>query len=328
MKNELIFIVQECICIDFLINAIITSNMYTNIKFLEKIKKENLKNIKIICNIYKHIYKNDLVIKNKPNIRLDKNFNNNLNLLIKYSSNLLTRIDLAKKRYNDFYFSNLFQRLYNNYFDLVSYIHYFTPLSSNSLYLENKESNTSNLYTKNNLPIFFNILNSSSLESYKFKNKFELIRNIAIEAIETFFDYKFIEHSIIDEYHEVFFESIPESKFYQYFFRFDDKSFKVRIYDKSLIVFYLYQVNPNTSDIPNPLNKIDSKLLVDEYLENKFKDEFNNLSYDKNYINTNYYKDDVESYKFKYNYINRNIEKNLYISINVNLNIIEEIYLI
>ena len=77
MKNDLVFIVQECICIDFLINAIITSNMYTNIKFLEEIKKENLKNIKIICNIYKHIYKNDLVIKNKPNIRLDKNFNNN-----------------------------------------------------------------------------------------------------------------------------------------------------------------------------------------------------------------------------------------------------------
>jgi len=327
MKNELVFIVQECICIDFLINAIINSNIYTNIKFFEEIKKENLKNIKIICHIYKYIYKNDLLIKNKPSIKLDKNFDNNLNLLIEYILNLLTKIDLAKKQYNNFYCNNLFQILYNNYFDLLSYIHYFKPLSSNNLYLENTKSNTSNLSNNRDLPIFFNILNSS-LQFNQYKDKFELVRNISIEAIELFFDYKFIEDLIIEEYHEVFFESIPENKFYQFFFKFYDKSFKVRIYDKSLIVFYLYQVTINTSNIPNPLNKIDSKLAVDEYLENKFKYEFNNLSYDENYINTNYYKDNIESYKFKYNYINRNIEKNLYISINVNSNIIEEIHLI
>ena len=43
MKNELIFIVQECICIDFLINAIITTNIYNDLKIFNNLKKENLK---------------------------------------------------------------------------------------------------------------------------------------------------------------------------------------------------------------------------------------------------------------------------------------------
>ena len=33
MKDDLIFIVQECICIDFLINAIMTSNIIQTSKF-------------------------------------------------------------------------------------------------------------------------------------------------------------------------------------------------------------------------------------------------------------------------------------------------------
>ena len=64
------------------------------------------------------------------------------------------------------------------------------------------------------------------------------------------------------------------------------------------------------------------------YTEEKFKGEFNNLFYDENYINSSYYKNNIESYKFKYNYNNRNIEKCLYVSIDVNSRIIQEIYLI
>ena len=48
MKDDLIFIVQECICIDFLINAIMTSNIYKHLNFFSDLKKENLKNIKVI----------------------------------------------------------------------------------------------------------------------------------------------------------------------------------------------------------------------------------------------------------------------------------------
>ena len=108
----------------------------------------------------------------------------------------------------------------------------------------------------------------------------------------------------------------------------NDRSFKVRVYDKSLIVFYIYQVNESILSISPPLNKVDSKLAVDMYLEEKFKGEFNNLFYDENYINSSYYKNNIESYKFKYNYNNRNIEKCLYVSIDVNSRIIQEIYLI
>ena len=137
-----------------------------------------------------------------------------------------------------------------------------------------------------------------------------------------------VENLIIDEYYEIFFENNPENKFYQFFFKSNDRSFKVRVYDKSLIVFYIYQVNESILSISPPLNKVDSKLAVDMYLEEKFKGEFNNLFYDENYINSSYYKNNIESYKFKYNYNNRNIEKCLYVSIDVNSRIIQEIYLI
>ena len=63
MKDDLIFIVQECICIDFLINAIMTSNIYKHLNFFSDLKKENLKNIKVICNLYKRTYNDDLLIK-------------------------------------------------------------------------------------------------------------------------------------------------------------------------------------------------------------------------------------------------------------------------
>ena len=74
------------------------------------------------------------------------------------------------------------------------------------------------------------------------------------------------------------------------------------------------------------VENMSSKDILD--LEEKFKGEFNNLFYDENYINSSYYKNNIESYKFKYNYNNRNIEKCLYVSIDVNSRIIQEIYLI
>ena len=70
--------------------------------------------------------------------------------------------------------------------------------------------------------------------SKKFKeNKIEIIRDICIEAIYIFFDYYLVENLIIDEYYEIFFENNPENKFYQFFFKSNDRSFKVRVYDKS-----------------------------------------------------------------------------------------------
>ena len=318
MKSELIFIVQECICIDFLINAVITSNIYSNFKFFDNLKKENLKNIKILCNIYKRTYNNELLIKNTPSISLDKNTENNLDVLLKYSLNILTRLNLLKKQYSNTYYNKLFKGLYKSYFDLISYIHCFYPLSYNtSLDLKYENNNT-----------FFNILNSSTLDIYDKTNRFELIRNICIEAIYIFFDYDLTEKLIRDEYYEIFFENNPENKFYQFFFKSNNISFKVRIYDKSLIVFYIYQYNESELNISPPLNKVSSKLAIDIYLKEKFKGEFNNLIFDENYINSSYYEDNIEYYKFKYNYNNRNIKECLYVSINVNSSIIQELYLI
>ena len=73
MKNDLVFIVQKCICIDFLINAIMSSNIYNHLNFLTDLKKENLKNIKIMCSLYKRTYNDEILIKNPTSIKLDKN---------------------------------------------------------------------------------------------------------------------------------------------------------------------------------------------------------------------------------------------------------------
>lgn len=329
MKDDLIFIVQECICIDLLINAIMTSNIYKHLNFFSDLKKENLKNIKVICNLYKRTYNDDLLIKDTPSIKLDRNPQNNLNTLLEYSLNVLTRVDVLKKQYSNSCYNKLFQGLYNSYFDLISYIHCFCPLSSNNSFnLKSEKSDILSLNSNNHFSTFFNILSSPTLDFSNKENKIELIRDICIEAIYIFFDYYLVENLIIDEYYEIFFENNPENKFYQFFFKSNDRSFKVRVYDKSLIVFYIYQVNESILSISPPLNKVDSKLAVDMYLEEKFKGEFNNLFYDENYINSSYYKNNIESYKFKYNYNNRNIEKCLYVSIDVNSRIIQEIYLI
>lgn len=325
MKNDLIFIVQECICIDFLINAIMTSNIYKHLNFFYDLKKENLKNIKIICNLYKLTYNNNLLIKDTKNIKLDKSSQNNLNTLLEYSLHVLTKFDILKKEYSNSHYNRLFQELYNSYFDLTSYVHCFCPLSSNTYFsFKNEKANTLKS-DYNRLSTFFNILSYSTLDLSNKENKIELIKNICIDAIYTFFDYNLVENLITEEHYEVFFENNPENKFYQFFFKSIDKSFKVRVYDKSLILFYIYQIDENILSISLPLNKVDSKLTIDLYLEKKFKGEFNNLFCDENYINSSYYKDNIESYKFKYNYNNR--EKSLYISINVNSGVIQEIHL-
>ena len=325
MKNDLVFIVQKCICIDFLINAIMSSNIYNHLNFLTDLKKENLKNIKIMCSLYKRTYNDEILIKNPTSIKLDKNIENNLDTILLYSLDILTKIDILKKQSFQSYYKNIFKSLYDSYFNLISYINCFCPLSFNTY--TNIEKNYLNLDESSKSPTFFKILNSS-INKLQYNNKINLIRDICIEAITLFFSYSITNDLIVDEYYEIFFENNPENKFYQFFFRLDIASFKVRIYDKSLIVFYIYQTPKDIISISPPLNKDNSKLLVDIYLKEKFKNDFNNLLYDKNYINTLYYKNDIESYKLKYTYNNRNITECLYISINANSNIIQEIQLI
>ena len=167
MKNDLIFIVQECICIDFLINATMASNIYKHLNFFNDLKKENLKNIKVICHLYKLIYNDELLIKDTPSINLDRNTQNNLNTLLEYSLDVLTRIDILKKRYNNSCYNKLFKGLYNSYFDLISYIHCFCPLSSNNSFdLKSEKSDILSLNSNNYFSTFFNILIYHNLYLY------------------------------------------------------------------------------------------------------------------------------------------------------------------
>lgn len=328
MKNDLIFIVQQCICIDSLINAIITSNIYIHSNFFNIIKRENIRNIKLIYKFYKHTYTNKLLIKNNLDLKIDPYTKNNINILTRYILNILNRIDILKKQYFNSSYNSFFENLYKNYFVLIYYIHYFLPLSSNT-YLDSKNEEYDNLklnYNKYFLR-FFNILNPSTSYLYNNEEKFELIRNICIKSIYISFDYDLNKNLIIDEQFEIFFENNPQNKFYQFFFKSNDRRFKIRIYDNSLIIFYIYQVYENPINIYPPLNKIDCKLAIDTYLKEKFKEDFENLFYDKNYISSYYHKNNIESYKFKYIYNNESTQKFLYLSININSRIIQEIYL-
>ena len=326
MKNDLIFIVQKCICIDFLINATMSCNMYKHLNLLTNFKKQNLTNIKVLCHIYKQTYNNELLLKNTPIIKIEKNTENILDTLLTYNLDVLTKIDILRKQYFHSSSRKIFQGLYDSYLNLISYINCFYPLTpkqnTNSIAIE-----VSNLNNSYNYPTFFEILNYSDSEIY-LSNKIELIRDICIKAIYLFFAYNIEDDLIVVEYYEIFFENNPENKFYQYFFNLDVGYFKIRIYDKSLVVFYVYQSPKNIITISTPPDKDSSKSLVDIYLKETFKDEFNNFYYDKNYINTSYYKDSIESYKFKYIYKNRGTKKCLYVSININFNMIQELQLI
>ena len=169
--------------------------------------------------------------------------------LNKDNSKLLVDIYLKEKFKNDFnnllydknyintlYYKNIFKSLYDSYFNLISYINCFCPLSSNTY--TNIEKNYLNLDESSKSPTFFKILNSS-INKLQYNNKINLIRDICIEAITLFFSYSITNDLIVDEYYEIFFENNPENKFYQFFFRLDIASFKVRIYDKSNSILYL-----------------------------------------------------------------------------------------
>lgn len=326
MKNDLIFIVQKCICIDFLINATMSCNMYKHLNLLTNFKKQNLTNIKVLCYIYKRTYNNELLLKNNPIIKLDKDTENSLDILLMYSLDVLTKIDILRKQYFHSSYSKIFQELYDSYLDLISYINCFYPLSSKQN-TNSRDIEFSNLNQHYNYPTFFEILNYSNSEIH-ISDKIELIRDICIKAVYLFFGYSIKDDLIVDEYYEIFFENNPENKFYQYFFNLDVGCFKIRIYDKSLVVFYVYQSPKNIITVSTLPDKDSSKSLVDIYLQEIFNDRFNSLYYDENYISTLYYKDNIESYKFKYIYNNRDIKKCLYVSININLNIIQELHLI
>lgn len=317
MENTFINIVQKCICMDFLLNSLIDSNSYEYSNFLNPIKEKNLRNLKILCSLYRHIYGSELPIENVNNLTLNKN-DNNLTALLEINLNIITELEYLKRIYISSTYFNIIQSLINSYFNFVSLINCFCPFMSGYRTLRD---------SSNNLHFFYMIESSyNNYVSDEIPN--DLLKNISLEAINYFFDYPLSKNRISDEFYEVFFSNSPENKFYQYFFKSLDTCFKVRIFSKNGIIFYIYRSNNNDIDIiSTPLSKEDAKNFTDNYLKEKFKNVFHDLLFDDSYVNISYYMNNIESYKFRYNYKYLDSSKNLYITVNAKFNTIQEITL-
>ncbi len=318
MKNTFINLVQKCICLDFLINALINSNSYQDLSFLSSIKTENLRNIKFICYLYNYTFKENLVLEDVDPIEIDKKYENNFDYLLQINLNILSDLENLKKYKFDVYYLNLLQALIYSYFNFVSSIQYFYAI------VPDKKTN----YNKTR---FFNLPDTNISKQIPTESSIEYVRKTSINAIDFFFNYSLDDNKIIDEYYEIFFENNFENKFYQYFFKTNDSIFKIRVLYKSGEIFYLYQSHIDDIKISPPLSKEESKTFIDNYLQEKFMDEFENLLYDKNYLNTYTYNNSIEGYKFKYNYKENsgkiNFNKAFYITINPQTLVIEEISL-
>ena len=333
MKNIFVNLVQKCICVDFLINALIHSNSHQYLNLLCNMKDENLRNIKLICYLYKCTFKDSLALEDIDGIKIDKNYEDNLSTLLQLNFKILSNLETLRKYKLDVYSSNLLQALIHSYFNFVSSIQYFCSIkpnkSSNPSEIINTKK-TSKIKTQNNIR-FFDFSNNDLLDETYEDMPINQAHEISINAINIFCDYSLINNKIIDEYYEVFFENNPDSKFYQYFFKTSDKIFKVRISNKTKKLFYIYQSSNDIIKTFPPLDKESSKKLADEYLQEKFDAEFKNLLYDKDYLNTSVYDNLIESYKFKYNYKDDlgkiNLNKGFYITINTLSLIIQEISL-
>lgn len=329
MKSIFFNLVQKCICLDFSINALINSNLYQNPNFLYSIRNENLRNIKILCYIYECIYNDDLMLDDINSSKYHKKCID-LDDLVQFILNILSDLDFLKKSIKDIYLLSLLQGLTYNYFNFISSIQYFPPvISSKDSYLKLRKNSENNSTTKlpNNIRFFnltYDFLNNNSDDL-----NIDSIRQISIEAIITFLDYSFTTDNIIDEYSEVFFENNKTNKFYQYFIKTDNKAFKIRISENTKKVFYLYSYFESIAKVSSPVSKDEAHKLIEKYLQEKFKDEFKNLLFDKDYVINSTYNNVIESYKFKYNYKDNsgkiNLSKGFYITINTSHLNIEEI---
>ena len=139
MNNSFVNVVQKCICIDFLLNALINFNPYEYLKSLISMKDENLKNIKVICQMYESIYKDKLVLEDVPNIKLNKNYENCLNTLLEYNLSLITELEFLKHNPSNHNHYKFLQNLISSYFNSISLINclYATRLPNTSLFIDN-----------------------------------------------------------------------------------------------------------------------------------------------------------------------------------------------
>lgn len=317
MEHTFINLVQKCIYLDFLVNSIIISNYSINLNLLKKIIKENLRNIKIIYKLYKYIFNEDLILDNSINIKFNTKSKNKLKLL--YNINLDIIVDLKFiANYNlDNYSLKFINILINSYFNFFSFInpHHIYNSSNNDFIQLNL------FYLYRNYPI---VKNANYLS-------IDFIRNICIDSINLFFDYSLIDNDISFEQYDIFYENNDNKRFYQYFFKSNGRSFKVRVFDKTPTIFYVYQNIESPIISVMSLDKNEALNIANNYLKEKFNSIYQNLLLDYNYTNMEIYLNDIESYKFKYNYKDDknmiNIDKGIYITIDAKYSNIKEIEL-
>ncbi|MCR8746588.1 hypothetical protein [Romboutsia lituseburensis] len=328
MKNIFFTLVQKCICLDFLINAFMNLNYYKSLNFLTNIKNENLRNIKFLCYLYEYSFNDNLIIDNIDSFKISKCTEENFDELLQINLSILSDLNALKKLTPDTYALNLLNALTYSYFNFISSIQYFSPssVSRSSIY---NEDTSLKINSHNNIRLF-NFIDDSTFE-HPTQLDFDFIRQKTLESINIFFDFDYNTDNIIDEYYEVFFENNDKYKFHQYFIKTKNKIFKVRISNFTGKIFYLYQSLQYDIKSSAPINKDESKNLINKYLNEKFESEFDNFTLDKDYINTTTYNTITESYTFKYNYKDNvgkvDFNKGFYITINtLNLNI-EEISL-
>ncbi|RDY23967.1 hypothetical protein CHF27_005130 [Romboutsia maritimum] len=319
MKNMFISIVQKCICVDFLLNALLRSNSYNYFTLLSTIKEENLRNIKIICYLYEYLFKDVLVLDNISSIKIDKLHENRFNSLLELYLKIISELNTIYNYNFNFFYRQIVRSLTNSYFNLVSSIHYLCYTQPSDNHYRNKFS-------------FFKPDENYGIGKKSNELTVDEMRNIAAICINIFFDYSLSDEDIYNGGYEVFFENDTENKFYQFFFKCNDIFFKVRILSKDYTVFYMYQSLDNPLEISPSITKDDAKVFADSYLKEKLKDDFNKLIFDKDYLNIYSYMNIPESYKFKYNFKDENAKTNfnkgIYISIDAKNFFVQEISLL
>lgn len=320
MERTFINLVQKCICFDFLVNSLIISNHSNNVIFFKNLREENLRNIKIIYKLYKYIFNKNLTLNDKTSVTIDKDYKNESNLLYRMNSEIIVDLKFIATHSLDNYSLKLINILINSYFNFFSFINPYNNINiSNS---SEKDFIRLNLFY---LPSDYSFIKNNSYLSTDF------VRSVCIDSINLFFDYSLINHDISFEQYEIFYENDDSKRFYQYFFKSNNKSFKVRVFDKIPTVFYMYQniESPIISIVP--LDKNEALNIANNYLKEKFNSIYNNLLLDNDYINIESYLNDVESYKFKYNYKNDknkiNLDSGIYVTIDAKYFSVKEIEL-
>lgn len=313
MKRTFVNLVQKCICTDFLLNSLIDLNSYKYTSFLYNIKNENIRNIKIIYNLYKYNFFDNFPLIESTNIKIDKNNKNIFKHILNINLGIISDLNNIKSHNLDPYSVQIINILLSKYFNLYSFVQCYLFKNLNI----NRSINKKNFR-------FFYLVNEYNTEN----NYDDLLRNVCIDAINLFFEYSLIDNPISDEQYDIFYENNDDKCFYQFFFKSNDRVFKVRILYKTSTIFYIYQYIENSMYISPSLNENDALAICNNYLKNKFKNLYENLIYDNRYSNPENYLGSTENYKFKYNYKDNtnkiDLNKGIYITVDTKIaNIIE-----